>query len=65
MDKYRQAAIELITAQGTDHEPVACDRYRAILKEVGASEHALKMDNELMIQSAKFFLKALPSHLRD
>lgn len=64
MDKYREAAVEVITAFKTDSQKTACDKYRNLLIEVGSIDAAGRMTEEDLVESAKFFLKAEPPIFR-
>lgn len=65
MDKYRKLSFEVIAAQGTDAENEACERYRKLLKEVGASEDAIRQSNDELVNFAKTFVISIPQHLTD
>jgi len=64
MDKYRRLAVEVVTAYGGDGQKQACENYKNLLKEVGATEMAERFTDEDMVESAKFFLKTMPSIFR-
>ena len=64
MDKYRQIAIEVVTAYGGDGQKQACENYKKLLKEVGATEMAERFTDADMVESAKFFLKTMPPFFR-
>ena len=65
MDKYRRLSFDVIYSKGTEQENETCERYRNLLREVGASDDAIKQTNNELIEFAKTFVLTIPIHLRD